>query len=69
VTSVAAETAGFKVRFPTVEGVIYRLLRSETLNSWSVVGGDVAGTGTIVEVIDPDVAGASARYYRIQVIR
>jgi hypothetical protein len=69
VASVAAEPAGFKLHFPTVESVIYRLLRSETLNSWTAVGGDIAGTGTTVEAIDPDVAGASARYYRIHVIR
>jgi len=69
VISVAAEPAGFTLRFPTVEGVVYRLLRSETLDSWTAVGGDIAGTGTSVEVIDPDVASASARYYRIQVIR
>ena len=29
----------------------------------------LTGTGTAVEVIDPHVATASARYYRIQVIR
>lgn len=27
--STVAETAGFKLRFPTVDGVVYRVLRSD----------------------------------------
>lgn len=69
VTSVAAEPAGFKLRFPTVAGVMYRVLRSEDLSSWAAVGADIAGTGETVEVVDPEMAGTGARYYRVLVVR
>jgi len=62
------ESRGFKVSFPTVEGVVYRVLRSDDLSSWFAVGADIPGTGTVAEVLDPDAPGVSARYYRVLVV-
>jgi len=68
VTSATFDTSGFKVSFPTVQGVVYRVLRSDELSSWVAVGADVPGTGTVAEVLDPAAPNASARYYRIMVV-
>ena len=69
VTAAAFEVGGFKVFFPTVSGVVYRLLRSESLNSWVPVGPDIPGTGATGEATDPSPMNPDARYYRILVVR
>jgi len=69
VTAAAFETGGFKVSFPTVLGVTYRVLRSDDLSSWLPVGADIPGIGTVAELLDADASNAVARYYRILVVR
>lgn len=68
VLSAAVESGGFKVSFPTVQGVVYRVLRSDELSSWVAVGADIPGTGADAVVLDPAAPNASARYYRIMVV-
>lgn len=69
VRAAAVGGTGFKISFPTVAGKSYRVLRSDHLNSWAALGGDWAGTGATVEVIDADGPNGAARYYRIMVVR
>jgi hypothetical protein len=52
-----------------VEGVTYRVLHSDELSSWVAVSADIPGTGTIADVLDADAPNATARYYRILVMR
>jgi len=69
-TAAAFEVGGFKVFFPTVSGVVYRLLRSDDLSSWAPVGPDIPGTGATGEATDPDAPRPDeARCYRILVVR
>lgn len=63
------ETGGFKVSFPTVLGVTYRVLRSDALISWVAVGPDIPGTGAVAEVLDAEASNVSTRYYRVLVVR
>jgi|GEM_PF-1458864 len=69
VASAAFEGAGFRITFPTVDGVVYRVLRSDDLVSWVAVGADMPGTGATEERIDPEANSALARYYRILIVR
>ena len=70
VTAAAFEVGGFKVFFPTASGVVYRLLRSDDLNSWSAVGPDIPGTGATGQATDPDAPRPDElRCYRILVVR
>jgi hypothetical protein len=69
VTAATVESEGFKVSFPTVDGVVYRVLRSDELNSCVAVGTNIPGTEMVAEVLDPDAPNAGAHYYRILVVR
>ncbi|MEO7933317.1 MAG: LamG-like jellyroll fold domain-containing protein [Chthoniobacterales bacterium] len=55
------------VSFSTVSGKTYRVERSDTLEngSWTIVQGNIAGTGGTVQATDVDAAGQAKRFYRI----
>ncbi|HOK77672.1 MAG TPA: cohesin domain-containing protein [Verrucomicrobiota bacterium] len=63
-----AETGKIKVLVPSAAGRTYRLLRSVDLIRWEFTGPAVTGTGTAIEMIDPDTGTLpGARFYRVQV--
>jgi fibronectin type 3 domain-containing protein len=65
------ETSGndMTIGFPTVAGKTYRLECSASLESgsWFPVQENIPGTGSIVQVTDPNGAGQTKRFYRIVV--
>jgi hypothetical protein len=69
VTAAAFEPDGFKLLFRTVDGVLYRVMRSDDLNSWTALGPDILGTGAVRQIMDHDTTNAAVRFYRIQAIR
>ena len=57
------------LRFPTLAGCIYRALRTDTLPAaWVPLTGDLAGTGSEMEIIDPGALHRPSRFYRVQVV-
>ncbi len=60
------------IAFPSVAGKTYRLERSETLapDSWTPVpaADQVAGTGSVIELIDPAGESLTRRFYRVVVL-
>jgi len=57
------------ISFPTVAGRIYRVERSDTLQSgsWSTVQDNIAGTGVSLAVTDTNGAVQPKRFYRVVV--
>jgi hypothetical protein len=57
----------YNISFPTRGGLSYAVLYKTSLtdSSWSVLTGNIAGTGNTVTVQDPMTA--NARFYRVQV--
>ncbi len=56
--------------FPTLVARSYRVEYAEQLGNadWRLLGGDIAGTGAVVDVIDSGaIRSQSARYYRVRV--
>jgi hypothetical protein len=69
VTAAGFEPEGFKLVFPTVAGVVYRVMRSGDLDSWTALGSDILGTGAVQQVTDSNTGNVPARFYRVQVVR
>jgi hypothetical protein len=65
------QTSGnnMNLSFPTVSSRTYRLERSDTLlgGSWITVQDNIPGTGSPVQVTDPNIANQEKRFYRIVV--
>lgn len=66
VTEVGGDT---QLSFPTVAGKVYRIERSESLDSasWVVVQDAIQGTGAVVSCTDANGAALPKRFYRIVV--
>jgi len=59
----------FTLRFPSVEDSSYQIQWSDDLLNWSILTSPVIGTGSIVEVVDPNaLSSATKRFYRISSI-
>jgi len=67
ITDVAVEGNDVLLTFATIQGETYALesTTQPTFQGWSVVVGDVSGTGGEVTVTHPDGAGQEQRFYRI----
>ena len=55
------------VSFSTVPGRTYRLTRTTNLQSgsWTTVQGNIAGTGSIIQITDTNGAGQPRRFYQL----
>lgn len=60
----------FRLTFPSVNGVTYRVEYSNTLapNSWSPLSPDLSGTGNNLQITDPAANTHSKRFYRLSVV-
>ena len=60
----------FRLSFPSVSGVTYRVETSATLaaGSWSTLGTDLSGTGATLQATDPAANTRARRFYRLEVI-
>jgi hypothetical protein len=69
VTQMHTSENDIVLNFPTVSGKSYRLERSDSLleGSWTTVEDNIPGTGTEIQVSDPDGALHAKRFYRIVV--
>jgi len=73
ITAVELVGADVRLSFTTVAGWSYTVERTEDLNGtavWTPVSGAeaVAGTGGVVNVLDPVVAGQPQRFYRVRLL-
>lgn len=67
ISDVAADSAGVLVEFPSAPNRGYRVERSETLDSWTIVKRGIAGTGGVLQVLDPTAPSGGRRFYRVRV--
>ena len=60
----------FRLSFPSVSGVTYRVESSTTLGpgSWAALGTDLTGTGATLQATDPAANTRARRFYRLEVI-
>jgi regulation of enolase protein 1 (concanavalin A-like superfamily) len=60
---------GATMKFPTISGKTYRVEFSDTLQSgsWSTLQDNITGTGSTVQVTDPNAGTNAKRFYRIVV--
>ncbi|MEO7934381.1 MAG: autotransporter-associated beta strand repeat-containing protein [Chthoniobacterales bacterium] len=67
VSNVAPSGNDMVISFPTVSGKVYRVERSDTLQSgsWTTVQDNLAGTGGVVQVTDAGGAMQGKRFYRV----
>jgi serine/threonine protein kinase len=70
ITSTDLIGSDVQISFSSVAGKSYLVERNQSfpIGSWTVVANNVAGTGGIVQVIDPGAAGLPKQYYRVQVL-
>jgi hypothetical protein len=73
ITAVELVGADVRLSFTTVAGWSYTVERTDDLSGtavWTPVSGAeaVAGTGSVVNVLDPIVAGQSQRFYRVRLL-
>jgi glycosidase len=61
---VIKATSGFDVTFPTIPNRWYRVFASDNLTSWTPIGTDQLGTGSLITVNDP--TALLARFYRVE---
>jgi len=69
VSQLAPTGNDIQVSFPSVVGKTYDLQVSPTLqaDSWTLVQGGITGTGSTIQVTDPNGNGQPKRFYRILV--
>lgn len=69
IAQLSANGSDMRVSFPTVVGKTYRLESSETLasGSWKTVQGNIAGTGGLIQITDPNGTSQPRRFYRMVV--
>jgi len=68
---VAVLSAGdVQLTFSSVASRYYRLERTDNVESgvWSIAADLIAGTGSPLNVFDPDGAAQSKRFYRIRLL-
>jgi hypothetical protein len=67
---IARVGADVQVQFPTAVGQMYRVERAGDLAgaNWSVIGGNLAGTGSPIAVTDVGAIGQGRRVYRVAVL-
>jgi hypothetical protein len=70
IRTVAMRGADVVIRFGSVMGKAYRLERTRNLAmpDWTAVGGNISGTGAIIEVPDPGASGGPGSFYRVRVL-
>jgi hypothetical protein len=70
VTAIATNANDFAVSFSTVAGKTYRLERSDTLQnaSWVTVQTNLAGNGSVLQVIDAGGMAHTKCFYRLVVV-
>ena len=69
IESLHREESGVRVGFRTVAGRPYRIEYSDDLQTWNLLGSDVPGTGSLVEVVDPFGPAPLSRFYRLVNVR
>ncbi len=71
ITQAGLVPAGdFILSFPSVSGISYRIETNNTLapNSWTPLGADLTGTGSILQATDATANKPAKRFYRVRVI-
>ena len=60
----------FRLTFPSVSGVVYRVESSASLapGSWTALGADLTGSGAALQATDPAANTRAKRFYRVEVI-
>ena len=63
-------SSNFRIIFPSVSGITYRVEYSDTLapGSWIALGANLLGTGGNLQVTDPATSGHPQRFYRVSVV-
>ena len=63
-------TSAFRIVFPSVSGITYRVEYSDTLalGSWTALVPDLIGTGGTLQAVDSAVATHPKRFYRVGVV-
>lgn len=66
-TAIERGAAGVSIKFTTISGLTYRTEYSADLaaSPWLVLGNNVAGTGEVLTVNDPNAAIVPRRFYRV----
>jgi len=69
-SSVRLEGRDVRISFATVAGGSYRVEQTDNLSSglWTWVADGIAGTGSIVQVLDPGGASQPCRFYRVTAV-
>lgn len=66
INALQAERSGFRIQLDSIIGRRYTIKKTDDLRSdWSVYTNGILGTGSSIEMIDPDIE--SNRFYRISV--
>jgi len=70
ITSIQPEAQGVAISVTSVSGQHYMLERTDNLLSgvWATVQGPVAGTGSILRIIDSNPPRAGNTFYRIRLV-
>ena len=70
VSAIATNANEVAMSFPSVAGKTYRLESSETLQngSWLPVQNNIAGTGEVLQVVDPGGMAEAKRFYRLVIV-
>jgi hypothetical protein len=69
ITGVTPSGTDLVIRFTTFLGESYDLLHASAVSGadWGIVAANLTGTGGAVQAIDTNGAGASSRFYRVQI--
>jgi hypothetical protein len=70
ITSTAQSESEVDLAFDSILGKTYQIEYNDffPINSWTALGGTVAGTGANVQVLDPSGASRTTRLYRVQIV-
>jgi hypothetical protein len=68
ITQLQNTTNGWLIGFQSVSGMVYQVQYAATLaktNTWQTLLDNIAGDGTLIQILDPTAALVPQRFYRI----
>lgn len=67
ISAIEKISTNIRISFPTVLGMKYRVERSDSLTpaAWTTITNNIAGSGGVIQVSDPNAANLSMRFYRV----